>query len=87
MEKINIVRDLPVLYLWRLTLQSLTLDGTKPHVFLQHSASRQRLDRRKVLEEAHERFTAEWWAGNLVTEIVYIGELHMIDGIPLYEED
>lgn len=86
MNTVNVTDD--ILYLWRFDCRHLGIDGTSTrHPFILHSASKQRFSEKEAVAEIKQRFTPEWWAGNLITNVTYVGELNMIAGVPLYEKD
>jgi hypothetical protein len=80
------VEGLPVLNVWRFTLRSLAIcrDDKKP--FVMQMASRVTTEREAV-SLIKRRFTPEWWEGVLIQDVERVGDLHMIEGIPLYEDD
>ncbi len=83
------MNETKVLRLWRLQLQTLGIDGDR-HGNTQaviNIASHERFNKRVVVAEAKLRFSPDWWDGFIIQDVAYIGDLHMIDKIPLYEHD
>jgi len=75
-----------VLNLWRVDLRGLGYNKHSRTAFTMHVASRSS-NERDVVKELRNRFEPKWWDDNIVTGLEEIGNLHMIDGIPLYESD
>lgn len=75
-----------VLNLWTFTVRPLGLIPRDRTSFTMSSAS-QSSNEREAVREIKTRFTPSWWEGNLITEVIYMGKLHMIEGRALYEDD
>jgi len=78
--------NLPVLNIWTFTIRRLTLTTVEKKPFIMRSASQVRTEKEAV-KEIRQRFTPEWWEDKIIQEVEHSGDLHMIDGTPLYEKD
>lgn len=71
--------------LWRVTIRQLEVPFEKTKEFCWHIAAKRYSSPSEIVALARNRFTPKWWETHIITDIVEIGELHIIDGENLYE--
>lgn len=76
-----------VLHLWRVTYRHLSITASGRDVCSWNLASSARLDEKQVVAEARSRFSEAWWRENILVNVEYIGDLRMVAGQPLFEDD
>lgn len=80
------LKELRVLRLWKFTLRALSFDPERRKPFYMRSASTYHTEVEAVVE-IRKRFTPEWWASVIIQDVEEEGDLHMVAGVPLYEQD